>query len=98
MTITYTAQWIGADGRDITPDFFAEDDAERMRFWEGDFCLLELRRVPGGWQPTGGDGDWVRLADRVFAEPYLALAELCESYATTAPSWSARIIGPDGEG
>jgi hypothetical protein len=66
------------NGYDITGDFYAEQDADRLRAWDGDFCLIEVRRTSLGWEPSGGDGDWVRLADRAFANRGEALAAYME--------------------
>lgn len=72
--IVVTWQYCAGD-RDITTEFYAEDDADKVRAWDNDFCLIEVTHVNGrGWVPTGGDGDWTRLADDEFASPWDALA------------------------
>ena len=85
--IRYVVQYCAA-GRDITGDFYAERDADSVRFWEagGDpFCLLEVTRQHGdtgcpGWVATGSDAGYALIADQRFADPYDALrAQLPES-------------------
>lgn len=62
--VKYTTQFCRA-GYDISSNFLAEDDADMVRFWEGDFCLLEVTKADTGeWEPTGGDSvGWTELAN-----------------------------------
>jgi hypothetical protein len=53
-------------GNDITTSFYAEDDADMVRAWEEDFCLVEVTKVDGSWYVTGGDGNWTPLDGRRF--------------------------------
>ncbi len=63
------------DGYDIGGSFYAEDDADTVRAWDGDFCLIEVTRVGDQeWMPTGGDGNWIRLDGHLFPTPADALA------------------------
>jgi hypothetical protein len=73
-------------GYDITSEFYAEQDADLVRAWEGadgDFCLIEATRVDGGWELSGGDGGWLSLADRLYASPGDALAAYAARYDMT---------------
>jgi hypothetical protein len=54
------------DGRDITGDWYAEEDATEVRAWTPDAtCLGSVEQVePGHWLPNASDvADWVTLAE-----------------------------------
>jgi hypothetical protein len=62
-------------GNEIIGSLYAADDADMVRAWDDDFCLIEVTRTADGtWEPTGGDGRWVDLAEKRFASPEEALA------------------------
>lgn len=44
-TITITSVQYCAGRADISGDLYAEDDADRIRFWSDDMCILEVKRL-----------------------------------------------------
>lgn len=91
--VEYTVQYCRGDD-DITSDFYAAEDADTVRFWEGDFCLIEVTRWSSAgsfnvWQPTGGDSaGWTKLAEFAFRSPKDALETLLppDTYTLTEAS------------
>ena len=77
ITVRYITQYILGD-RDITNEFYAAQDCDAVRFWEGGFCLLEVMADAdgAGWIATGGDGSWTTLGERAFSVPRDALHAL----------------------
>jgi hypothetical protein len=78
VTVTYTTQWI-ENGADIGGNLFADQDADTIRYWEGEHCLLEMSVDPdgNGWVPTGGDvAAWADLGELPFSTPRAALVAL----------------------
>jgi hypothetical protein len=80
--IGYTWQFCRG-GNDITTQFYAAEDADMARAWEDDFCLLEVTKQGESWVPTGGDGDWVGLAERMFPDHISALDAYAEYHRLT---------------
>jgi hypothetical protein len=96
--IRYTVQYCAA-GRDISGDFYAEQDADVVRFWEpgGDpFCLLEVTKKIDGygrpaWTATGSDATYTLIADERFPAPIDALR------AQLPPSSGYRLIAVEAD-
>jgi hypothetical protein len=77
------------NGLDITTNFYAEQDADEVRAWDDDFCVLEVRRDgqdPTRWRITGSDGRRPDQADdQLFDDPSDALGYLAVHHGATYP-------------
>jgi hypothetical protein len=92
---TYPITWqFCRNGYDITDQFYAEDDADTVRAWTGDFCLAEICRDPttaNRWRVH--TSDLAQVPDEVYVALHRRpsgalkhLAEVCQfTYATEQP-------------
>jgi hypothetical protein len=63
----------------ITGSLYAAEDADQVRFWDGEFCLIEVVKAQDGrWDVTGGDGDWAEISNQAFDTPDAAMAAYAE--------------------
>jgi hypothetical protein len=86
--VRYTTQFC-REGYEIGGGLYDAEDADLVRYWENDFCLVELTKTDAGaWVPTGGDTPgWTGLAD-LYAFPIDALHDLL-------PAGEYRLIDGD---
>lgn len=100
MTTNVRATWQFCQGGwDITRNFVPERDADLVRVWDGDSCVMEVSRPKiGKWAITGSDGhiksSWY---DMRFDSPEGALEFLAgkwdQRYAFTDEEWE-ELTGP----
>lgn len=86
--VRYTTQFCRG-GYEIGGGLYDAEDADLVRYWQDDFCLVELTKTDAGaWEPTGGDSTgWADLPN-LYAYPIDALHDLL-------PAGEYRLIDGD---
>lgn len=97
--MTQDAHWQWCqDDRDITGDYYAEEDATEARQWtETGHLIVAFERTPDGWVLSGADGfDWVSMAETM--SPLRSPTEWEPAASRPTCRWCAQEIAPTADG
>jgi hypothetical protein len=101
QTMPYRLQFCAGD-RDITSDFYCEQDAESVRAWtgaHGDICIVAVYRTPRGrWRIESTDFTLPISAYRIrFPEPADAVAYMARRARAVMAEAECRCGTPGAE-